>query len=161
MNKILCLSFATLLALTTLCGCKSTSPVAYHAQKIECLGVELDGSETLRSWGSGRNKQDAIEQAWKNAVNAVLFKGILDGAQGCDVRPLINEPNAREKYEEYFNLFLSDGGDYMEYCSTIDEKFLSKQNYRNQVQSTYAVTVRVLRSELKQRLRDDNVLPRK
>lgn len=160
MKKFLLLGIA-LLTLVMTSGCKSTSTVAYHSQKVECLGVELDGSQTLRSWGSGRNKQDAIEQAWKNAVNAVLFQGILDGGKGCDVRPLVNEPNAREKYEEYFNLFLSDGGDYMMYCSTIDEKFLSKQNYRNAVQSTYAVTVRVLRSDLRQRLRDDNVLPKK
>lgn len=160
MKKFFILCCAALLTLS-MSSCRSTSTVAYHSQKVECLGVELDGSQTLRSWGTGRNKQDAVEQAWKNAVNAVLFQGILDGAQGCDVRPLINEPNAREKYEEYFNRFLSDGGDYQEYVSTIDEKFLSKQKYRNDLQSTYAVTVRVLRSELKQRLRDDNVLPKK
>jgi len=159
MKKLLILCCSALMFLS-MNSCRSTSTVAYHSQQVECLGVELDGSQTLRAWGSGRNKQDAIEQAWKNAVNAVLFQGILDGGKGCDVRPLINEPNAREKYEEYFNLFLADGGDYMEYVSTIDERFLSREKYRSNVQSTYVVTVRVLRSELKQRLRDDNVLPR-
>ena len=27
----------------------------------ECMGIELDGSQTLRSYGTGRNKSDAIE----------------------------------------------------------------------------------------------------
>ena len=159
--KKIFLSGVALISALTISSCGSTSTVAYHPNTIECMGVELDGSQTLRASGTGRNKQDAIEQAWKNAVNAVMFQGIRDGAKGCDVRPLINEPNAREKYEDYFNLFLTDGGDYQEYCSTIDERFHSKQKYKSKEQVVYIVTVRVLRSELKKRLQDDNVLPRK
>ncbi|MCQ2265859.1 MAG: hypothetical protein MJZ46_07480 [Bacteroidales bacterium] len=68
----------------------------YYTPEIECLGVEEDGSQTLRSWGVGRNKQDAIEQAKKNAVKAVLFKGIQKGNGECNVRPLIYEVNAQE-----------------------------------------------------------------
>ena len=47
---------------------------SYHSFESECLGVELDGSETLRAWGRGKNRTDAIEQAKKNAVRDVLFK---------------------------------------------------------------------------------------
>ena len=31
---------------------------------------------TLRAWGRGKNRTDAIEQAKKNAVRDVLFKGV-------------------------------------------------------------------------------------
>ena len=56
-----------------------TTTSAYYEYDAECLGVELDGSQTLRIWGVGRNKKDAVEQAKKNAVRTVLFKVIHGG----------------------------------------------------------------------------------
>lgn len=137
---------------------KRRSIAAYHEAEIECLGVELDGSQTLRASGVGRNRADAVEQAKKNAVYAVIFKGIRVGRQGCDTRPLINESNAREKYEEYFDIFFADGGEYTKYTSARDEKNWSKRHSKTRTDATYFVTVRVLRSQLKARLKSDNVL---
>lgn len=127
-------------------------------QSVECLGVELDGSQTLRSKGKGKNKTDAVEQAMKNAVWAVLFEGIHAGTPGCDVRPLVAEANAREKYEDYFNAFFRDGGAYQDYVSTEDEKRWSKDKTKNKYEVIYTITVRVLRPELKNRLRQDKIL---
>lgn len=138
----------------------SKSIAAYHTFDVTCLGVELDGSQTLLSWGSGKNKEDAIEQATKNAVQAVLFKGILEGNKGCDVRPLINEPNAREKYEDYFNAFFADGGAYKQFATNEDLKRGSKDKFRGQYANTWSTIVRVLRSELKKKLQEDNILPK-
>ena len=50
----------------------------FQKEKIECLGVEGDGSQTLRVTGTGRNITDAKEQAKKDAVMAVIFDGIRD-----------------------------------------------------------------------------------
>lgn len=52
--------------------------------------------------GEGRNRADAVEQAKKNAVREVIFNGIHDGNSSCDQRPLLNIPNAEERYREYF-----------------------------------------------------------
>ena len=123
------------------------------------LVVELDGSQTVRAFGKGRNKSDAVEQAKKNAVYAVIFTGIRGGVQGCDMRPLVNEPNARDKYEEYFNIFFLDDGAYKEYVSMEDAKRRSKDKTTNKYVKNYTVTVRVLRAELKARLRADGILP--
>ena len=46
---------------------------------IKCMGVELDGSQTLRVIGYGKNRADAKEQAMKNAVWTVVFDGIREG----------------------------------------------------------------------------------
>lgn len=127
-------------------------------QEVECLGVELDGSQTLRSKGKGKNKADAVEQAKKNAVWAVLFEGIHAGSAGCDMRPIVSEANAREKYEEYFNAFFRDNGGYKDYVSTEDEKRWSKEKSKNKYEVIYIITVRVLRPELKNRLRQDKIL---
>jgi hypothetical protein len=122
------------------------------------LGVELDGSQTLRVLGYGRNRADAKEQAMKNAVWAVIFDGIKDGVQGCNMRPLVTEVNARERYEDYFNLFFADNGPYKEYVSMKDTKLKSGNKDKDKVGYSYDLTVRVLRPQLKARLIEDNLI---
>ena len=130
----------------------------YQKQAIECMGVEGDGSQTLRVTGTSRNKADAVEQAKKDAVMAVIFDGIRGGLQGCDSRPLINELDARDKYDEYFNIFFMDKGEYTKYVSLEDRKLRSNDKSKNKYFKNYRLTVRVLRSELKARLKADGVI---
>lgn len=130
----------------------------YDRSSIKCIGVELDGSQTLRVLGYGRNRADAKEQAMKNAVWAVIFDGIRDGSQGCNMRPLVTEVNARERYEDYFNIFFADGGEYKKYVSLRDTKKRSATKAKDKVGYSYELTIRVLRSELKNRLKADNVI---
>ncbi len=137
---------------------QSKSINAYHDHNVECMGVELDGSQTVRCTGRGRNKADAVEQAKKNAVRAVIFYGITEGKDGCNMKPLITEANAEEKYEEYFNIFFADKGEYLKYVSGKDSKNRSKTHSKSKVDCTYTVTTRVLRSELKARLKSDNII---
>lgn len=133
----------------------------YYAYKTECLGVELDGSQTLKAWGNGRNRADAVEQAKKNAMRDVIFKGIREGKQECNQKPLIFEVNAEEKYEDYFNAFFADGGEYKNYVSLRDERIGDKIN-RDRKKMTESVTnglvVRILRAELKAKLIADNII---
>ncbi len=133
----------------------------YFDYEIECLGVELDGSQTVKAWGSGRNRADAIEQAQKNAVNAVIFRGINNGKNVCDVRPLLTQPNARETYSDYFNIFFSDDGSYKDFVSFKDERILLKL-LRNRKRSkegvSHGIVLRILRSELKKKLINDGIL---
>ena len=89
----------------------------YSRSAIRCLGVELDGSQTLRVQRYGLNRSDAKEQTMKNAVWAVVFDGIREGVSGCNMRPLVTEVNARERYEDYFNVFFADGGEYKKYVT--------------------------------------------
>jgi hypothetical protein len=141
--------------------CKTTTPSFYN-YKTECLGVELDGSQTLKAYGIGRYWKDAADQAKKNAVRDVIFKGILDGSTECRVRPLLMEVNAEEKYEDYFAKFFKDGGEYKKFVSLKDERInrhvYRKRDFRNKDQSTYSVVVRVLRKDLEQKLINDNII---
>ena len=114
--------------------------------------------ETLRAWGRGKNRTDAIEQAKKNAVRDVLFKGVVAGSRECSVRPLITEVNAQERYASYFNDFFRDGGEYLKYVSMEDKKTNSNMKASNKTQISYSTTVRVLRSQLQQKLIEDKIL---
>ena len=123
-----------------------------YAKETECLGVEMDGSQTVKAWGFGNGKNDAVEQAKKTAVRDVLFKGIRSGKDECNQKPVINEVNAQEKYEDYFNKFFADGGAYTKFINMKDEtiKMGAKDRKSSTDGTQYGVVVRVLRAQLKQ-----------
>lgn len=130
-----------------------------YGYKTECLGIESDGSITVKSWGNGRNRSDAVEQAKKNAVRDVIFNGINEGKSDCFNKPLVFEVNAQEKNEGYFNKFFSDGGEYKNYISLRDKRIFGSRDKKKARQSvTNGLVVRVLRSELKQKLIDDKLI---
>lgn len=148
----------TLLFIMMIFAISVDAQTVYSRTSVKCLGVELDGSQTLRVQGYGRNRADAKEQAKKNAVKAVIFEGIRDGVEGCNMRPLVMEVNAQERYEDYFNLFFADDGPYLEYVSMKDTKYGSGDRVKDKVGYSYNLTVRVLRTQLKARLKADNVI---
>ena len=151
----------SLLFLLSACKTNNTS-YSYYSYQTQCLGVELDGSQTLKVWGNGTNRRDAVEQAKKNAIRDVLFKGNFIGNRECQTRPLMLEVNAQEKYERYFNVFFRDGGDFTRFVSLKDERLVERivrsSDTRNRDQSSYTVVVRVLRDELREQLIRDGIL---
>ena len=153
MKKKIILLCSVLVALFT------AQDVMAQSEQTECISVEQDGSQTLRVWGKGRNRTDAIEQAKKNAVNEVIFNGIRKGNKGYNLRPIVTEVNARERYQEYFDIFFMDGGEYLKYISMADRRTGStKRKVKDSSQVMYCITVRVLIPELRQRLIQDGVL---
>ncbi len=130
------------------------------AQSYEpvCIGREQDGTLTLRVWGEGRNRSDAKEQARKNAVYEVLFNGVLKGNDGYNMRPIVAEVNARERYRDYFDIFFMDGGEYLKYVSLADKRFGSTKKIKGTNQVRYCMTIRVLIPELRTRMKEDGIL---
>lgn len=138
---------------------RKTTVVGKYSYETECLGVELDGSQTLRVWGTGRNQKDAVEQAKKNAVREVLFKGIRGGE--CEMKPLVPEVNADEKYESYFNKFFKDDGLYKFFATLQDERIpnrLLREKKISKNSVTIPVVVRVQRAQLKEQMLQDGIL---
>lgn len=134
-----------------------------YSYSTECLGVESDGTQTLKTWGRGRNRFDAFAQARKNALYDVIFKGISNGSPECEVRPLVSEVNAREKYEMYFNKFFEDGGEYRHYVSMRDERWekkLGRERKKGTGSVTVSAVVIVERPKLKAKLIEDGILKR-
>lgn len=159
-SKIRLLSIAGAALLLSATACKTSTTIANeyatYGFETQCLGVDPDGSQTLRTWGKGKNKSEAIEQAKRNAIEAVIFKGITSGGD-CNKRPLVNEVNAREKYEDYFNAFFQKGGAYNRYI-TLNEKRTSRIKSSNSTMESWSVVVTVNRSALRKRLIDDNLI---
>lgn len=156
------LKIYTLIAFFAFSGTYAQKNIAgNYSYKTECLGVELDGSQTLKAWGNGRNRSDAVDQAKKNALRDVLFNGITEGKNECNMKPLIFEVNAQEKYEDYFNKFFADGGEFKNFISLRDERIfdkISRDKKKARQSVTHGLIVRVLRTELKEKLIADGIL---
>lgn len=152
-------SFLILTALFLLFGLNANSQ-AYYDYNIRCLGTEMDGSLTLEAYGKGKNRADASEQAKKEAVHAVIFKGIKDGNGGCTTDPILFNSNAERINEDYFAAFFKDDGPYLQYVSLKDESIKNKVTRKKKKDDNIQqrmVVVRVQRLDLKKKLAEDKI----
>ena len=74
-------------------------------------------------------------------------------------KPLVFDKNAREKYEDYFNAFFADHGEWTKYCSLKDRRLFSSTYQRTRTQMVQDVTVTVKRADLKRKLQADGIIP--
>jgi hypothetical protein len=157
------IGLAVMSAISTSCGSTQMRGAGNYTYKTECMGVEGDGTQTVKGWGSGRNREDAIEQAKKNGLSSVLFEGIQSN-KGCNMKPVLFDSNIREKKEDYFNAFFVDQGPYMEFITGEDgsDAHFSVVAGRKKAgdQVTYGVIIRVQRAKLKTRMIQDGILPK-
>jgi hypothetical protein len=138
---------------------RHSSTSGYYTFQTECLGTEYDGSVTVRSWGKGRNRIDAIEQAKKEAVRTILFKNMQNNNQpGCDqMIPLLNSENYLQTHSSFFNDFFKDGGIYLQFISNKDESIISKKRKSSDNEVTFGVVIRVKRSDLREYLLQNKI----
>lgn len=119
--------------------------------EVECMGTGMDGTQLIKVWGFGVKPEKAVYQARKNAVQAVMFKGINGGKPGCMTKPLVTQPGAREMHTEFFNTFFTDGGRYLSFISQANDGSVDRiKMSNNQYKVGVVVSVRhaALREEL-------------
>lgn len=140
------------------CHCHTHSTQASYPTECEYLNNDLDGSITLRAYGQGRNRGDALAQARKNAVKQVIFEGIYVPNNDALSRPLVYEVNAYTKYEDFFNAFFRDGGDYTMFVHGRDKRIQTNEKSWSGTQAKISTTVTVERALLKQYLKEQNII---
>ena len=160
MSKRIFLYLAVIVACTlSFSSCVTYHHTAYYDFKTRLIGTELDGSYTVTSWGRARHALDAYNQAKKQAVYDILFTGVEPQTTNLTRQlPLLMEVNAKEKYQEYFENFFKDHGEYLNYCSMKDKRWQSSDFYKNDRQVVCKTTVMVYRSKLKSKLIEDNII---
>jgi hypothetical protein len=124
--------------------------------EVECLGTGSDGTQILKIWGYGKKPERAILQAKRNAVHAVVFKGIYAGQPGCTKRPLVNNPNAEQEHQDYFNAFFDEGGKYLSFVATSGEGVM--QSVKVGKQFKVAIGVSVMKDQLRKELENAQII---
>lgn len=91
----------------------------YNSQfnyEIQSLGVGQDGTKLLKVWGYGKKPHDALFEAEKNTVAAVIFRGIPAG-NGAAATPPILSVDGYEKNAVFFDDFFKAGGMYLSFIN--------------------------------------------
>lgn len=158
MKKLLGIILIAVLAIVA-AGCGAKRSQAYYDYASKVIASHGDGSYTIRAWGRSRDAAHSYEAAQKQALQDVIFKGVqAQSSNLTDLKPLLMEVNAQEKYEDYFNAFFSDKKNWKPFVSMSDRRDLSTRYQRTSAQTQAQVTVLVYRSELKQKLQADGII---
>lgn len=152
--------FIAAFAMICLASCGPKRSQAYYPAASQVLSANYDGSYVIRVHVRARNAAIAFTDAQRKAVQEVIFDGVKAGNSGIsDLKPLCFDMNAREKYEDYFNAFFADDGDWTKYASLKDKRTGTTRYERDGRQMEETVTVSVNRSGLQRRLIADGIIP--
>jgi len=141
-------------------GCGTKRSQAFYENPSRVLSANYDGSYVIRVQIRARNAALAFTDGQRKAVEEVIFTGVKAGSKGIsDLKPLCFDMNAREKYEDYFNAFFSDDGEWTKYASLKDKRAGTTRYERDGRQMVESVTVSVDRAALKKKLQADGIIP--
>ena len=86
--------------------------------EIECVGTGTDGNYLIKVWSFSKRPHVAAEQAKKNAVHGVIFKGVPQGDRGCVSQPPLARSSTLEQENAYFfQDFFREGGKYQKFVN--------------------------------------------
>lgn len=129
--------------------------------EIECAGIGLEGTYLIKVWSYTNRPKIAIEQAKKNAVHGIVFKGYSGGVQGCNSqKPLVRDANAEQKHAAYFSSFFANGGKYMKFVSASNDGSIGAGDRLKVNRRLYkvGVIVSIRKDELRKELEAAGVL---
>ena len=126
--------------------------------RVKCVYSDMDGSITVKAVGEGRKKKNAKENARRNAVYAVIFKGVDMSGKGHVnmAEPLVKEIQGEKKYASQLHEFFEKGGkssDFVSYADRSAEKIL-----KNDDEVIWEFVLRVERAKLLQYLKDEGIV---
>jgi hypothetical protein len=140
-------------------GCKTSQQIAdkdtqEFRYEIEPIDVGSQGVYQLKVWTYSRNPDTAIEQAKKNAVHCVIFKGFTGKAGVITGRKaLVANAAVETEKADYFKPFFATGGKYQQFVSLANNGAIAPGD-RLKIGSEYkigvivSVNVAALRSDL-------------
>lgn len=84
--------------------------------EVECVNVGSQGEYLVKVFSYTKKKQLDQELALRNALHAVIFKGVYSKTRNCVKQPpLVKDANLEEQKSEYFNDFFKTGGKYKKF----------------------------------------------
>jgi hypothetical protein len=148
-------------ALVLFAGCGAKRSQAYYDAPSKVLSANFDGSYVIRVQVRSRDAVTAFDDALRKAVKEVIFDGVKSGNNGIsDLQPLCFNPNAHEKYEDYWNAFFSDEGPWKQFANYQDRRAVTTRYERDGRQMVETGTVTVFRAALKKKLQEDGIIPK-
>jgi hypothetical protein len=129
----------TLLVLSNVYGQKKKADKDTQAWRyeIESVGTGVTGTYLIKVWSYSRKPEIAIEQAKKNAIHGVIFRGFEGPSRQ---KPLTTIPNLEQEKAEFFTSFFAEGGKYMKFISLVNNGTIAAED-RMKIGKEYKIGV--------------------
>lgn len=85
--------------------------------EIEAVGTGTQGTYQVKVWSYSKKPETAIEQAKKNAVHGIIFKGFPGKDRVKGQKALAQSSNLETEKEDFFKDFFTDGGKYQKFVT--------------------------------------------
>lgn len=157
MRKIsLFLIFSAFSLLLASCGSasklsKADTPWTYE---IESVGVGADGTYAIRVWSYYKNAKMPLEVAKRNAVHAVIFKGVPAGNGAASQPPMVTGQLSASDTAFFDNFFIAD---YQNYINSVANSSLRIIKLRAR-EYKIGYVVSVAKDNLRKYLEDQGVI---
>ncbi len=83
--------------------------------ELEVVNEGAQGTYLIKIWSYSKKPNVAVEQAKKNAVHGIVFKGYTAAGRIKGQKPLVQDASAELTHEAFFKDFFADNGKYMKY----------------------------------------------
>lgn len=123
--------------------------------QVEAVNTGKQGSYLIKVWTYAQKVEWAEQQAPKNAVHAVIFKGFPSKDRVKGQKPLVSAQNNMGDNDEFFKDFFKDGGEYSRFVTLVNSGAIApgdvvKVGKEFKVGYTTSVSVGELRKYLEQ-----------
>lgn len=138
-------------------ACKSAAETKTY--EVEPVSTGSQGNYLIKVWSYSKKANVAIEEAKRNAVHTVIFRGFA-GKQGVPgQKPLASSPSIEQENKAYFDEFFKDGGKYLNYVSISGDGVVRAED-RLRVGKLYkvGVIVSVNVAQLRKELEKDKII---
>lgn len=130
---------------------KADTPWTYE---IESVGVGADGTYAIRVWSYYKNAKMPLEVAKRNAVHAVIFKGVPAG-NGAASQPPLKTDAVTASDSVFFDNFFQ--GEYQDYINSVASGSLRILKLRAR-EYKIGYVVSVAKDNLRKYLEDQGVI---
>jgi hypothetical protein len=127
--------------------------------EIEAVQTGVQGTYLIKVWSYSKKPDVAIEQAKKNAVHGIIFRGFA-GKQGIPgQKALTSNVNLEQEKADFFDPFFSNGGKYMKFVASTNDGAVAAED-RMKIGKEYkvGVIVSVNVSELRKDLEEAGII---
>ncbi len=108
--------------------------------EIEAVQTGVQGTYLIKVWSYSKKPDVAIEQAKKNAVHGIIFRGFAGTGRVSGQSALASNPNLEEEKADFFDAFFADGGKYLKFVSLTNDGAVAAED-RMKVGKEYKVGV--------------------
>ena len=127
--------------------------------EIEAVQTGVQGTYLIKVWSYSKKPDVAIEQAKKNAVHGILFKGFAAKQGIPGQKALCSDQSVEEQHKSFFNDFFSNGGRYMQFVNLSTDGAVAAED-RMKIGKEYkvGVLVSVNVTALRKYLEDEKII---